>query len=81
MKRSPLWLGLLAASVIGLSPGCEPWHRQAVRHQEDDLAEPGPAVVDDGPSTETRGFFKKNRQAGAWSSEAREIEKHLGAVD
>jgi hypothetical protein len=67
---------LVLGGVVALS-GCDPLHRQAVR----DAEIPSLAGADD-PSfrkpDELHGFFKP-RGSGAWSSEAREIERNLGA--
>lgn len=76
---------LLVATAAPMLAGCEPWHRQRVRRPAEPpiLPESSAAGADD-PSLqhpeELRGFFKPNRSAGAWSREARDIERSLGAL-
>lgn len=74
-------------AVVGLCwflTGCEPLHHQEVRSNEKDelpiyLQEPAQDPSLQRPE-ELQGFFKPNRTSGAWSSEAREIERSLGAI-
>lgn len=75
-RLSVLVLVLLAPPALA---GCEPLHRQGVRKGESPLAV---QAGSDDPSfekpDELQGFFKA-RGNGAWSSEARDIERSLGA--
>jgi hypothetical protein len=70
---------LLASLALA---GCDPFHRQQVLKTppllEDDVDE---AADVSNLSPETKGFFKRDRSTGTWSSEAQEIEKHFGATD
>ncbi len=90
IRRSP-WRKVFLAAICLVPAGCEPLHSW-VRHKEDDPAKAfaaGNPTEDDlksrkviggsGDDSDTSGFFKKNRRSGGWSSEAREIEGHLGA--
>lgn len=65
-----------------LLAGCDSFHRQQVVKSppllEEDIHE-GADVSDLAP--EAKGFFKRDRSTGTWSSEAQEIEKHFGATD
>lgn len=84
MSRSLRLVAILACAAVSLLAGCEPWHRQAVRPEDDPLNLTGsdPDALD--PSfekpEELKGFFKP-RGTASWSSEARSIEKSLGAVE
>jgi hypothetical protein len=77
MSRRSRLIVLLAPLAFALA-GCDPFHRETVRRTEASL---GNAGADD-PSfekpDELQGFFKARRN-GAWSSEARDIERSLGA--
>ncbi len=68
--------------LCGMLVGCDTWHRHEVRSNDEPLAY-GDEPAED-PSLqrpeELRRFFKANRTSGAWSSEAREIERNLGAI-
>jgi hypothetical protein len=82
-RRTVIALGCV---VIGLVlVGCEPWRRHAMR-SDPGAGQSGQAsrALED-PSfsrpAELKGFFKGNRSAGTWSSEAREIEENLGVVN
>ena len=89
IRRYP-WRKLFLGALCFVSVGCEP-HRSFLRPRDDDgkMASPGNPTEDDLKSrkviggsadeTDTRSFFKNDRRSGAWSSEAREIESHLGA--
>ena len=76
---------LVTLAAFGVMPaGCEP-HGSWLRPKQDDSM----IAADDPKSSKVIGgspddkdastFFRKNRRSGAWSSEAREIESHLGA--
>jgi hypothetical protein len=73
---------LLVLAVGILLPGCDPFHRQQVLKTPPLFEEEVDEAADvSNLSPETKGFFKRDRSAGAWSSEAREIEEHFGATD
>ena len=80
---------LIVGALWLVGSGCEPI-RSWLRQDDDDkkaLAD-GLMMEDDAPrkviggadeEADARSFFKNNRRSGGWSSEAREIESHLGA--
>lgn len=71
----------LLFSILGMS-GCDPLHRQEVRQAPPLIPEEiDPAADVSNMAPESKGFFKKDRSAGTWSPEAREIESHFGASD
>ena len=79
--------------ILGLSclvaAGCEP-HRSWLRPRDDEEAQvrsydkkagesdASKMLGEDSDEKKPEPFFKNNRRSGAWSSEAREIEKDLG---
>jgi uncharacterized lipoprotein len=79
---------LLASSVVTIA-GCESL-RQALRSTKDDkavTAASGATAVESDPTKpqavdadakNPKPFFQNNRRSGGWSSEAREIESHMG---
>jgi hypothetical protein len=79
---------LMAFSVMMVA-GCESL-RQALRSSGENKAvkaTSGTSAVDGDPSKiqavdsdakNPKPFFSNNRRSGAWSSEAREIESHMG---
>ena len=73
---------LALASWLVLAQGCEP-RRQTLRTNGASADLPTDPVQDD-PSfqrpKELNGFFKQNRYTGTFSSEAQEIETHLGIL-
>jgi hypothetical protein len=76
---------LLTLAALGLMPaGCEP-HRSWARPQQDDMmsaaddTKPSKVIGSSPDDKDASNFFQSNRRSGAWSSEAREIESHLGA--
>jgi hypothetical protein len=77
MSRRTRLIVLLAPAAFALA-GCDALHRGTVRKTDASLSASG---IDD-PSfqkpDELQGFFKARRN-GAWSSEARDIERSLGA--
>ena len=88
MDRFPLLKVVLG--VLCLVPtGCET-HRSWLRPKDDDdikVRSSDAKAVDsdaskilgvDSDEKKPEPFFKNNRRSGAWSSEAREIEKDLG---
>lgn len=88
MFRRFLWLMVLAG-VLGLVPaGCDT-HKFFLRHKDEDDStklssieeqdKPDKVIGGNSSDADGRAFFKKNRRAGGWSSEAQEIESHLGA--
>jgi hypothetical protein len=82
-----------SAAVAGMT-GCETL-RSRLRQDDDDkkqAADAGdvskPKAVEsdtgkimsvDSDASDPKPFFKSDRKSGGWSSEAREIESHLGA--
>jgi hypothetical protein len=84
---------LFAISVLSLT-GCESWRQALRHNGDDqakaekkDKANSEVMAVESDPSRisavdsdakSPQPFFKNNRKSGAWSSEAREIESHLG---
>jgi hypothetical protein len=84
MSRSLRLVALLACAAAPLLAGCEPWHRQGVRPEDDpmNLTNSDPDALDASfeKPEELKGFFKP-RGTASWSSEARSIERSLGAVD
>ena len=77
---------LIWGAISLLLVGCEtqkPWYR---RHDDEATTSKKDFNVDttkipsvDSDSKDSQPFFKNNRLQGGWSSEAREIESHLGA--
>jgi hypothetical protein len=92
-RRSMCRVFCLAAVMAGLT-GCETL-RSRVRPGNDDRAalwdandltkpkavdsDPSKVMSVDSTSNDPKPFFKGDRRSGGWSSEAREIESHLGA--
>jgi hypothetical protein len=85
IRRFP-W-GTLFLGLMSLVPaGCEP-HRSWLRPKDDDMmaraaeddSKPGKIIGGSADDADAQSFFKSDRRSGAWSSEAREIESHLGA--
>ncbi len=79
MKRKLLGLGmgLLCASMV--LTGCELLHHEQREKPVETIPDPeAPASVEGVQSKPTEGFFQPSRLSGAWSSEARSIEKNLG---
>jgi uncharacterized lipoprotein len=89
MVRRIRWLTVLLASSVVTIAGCESL-RQALRSSSDDKAvkaTSGTTTADSDPSKiqavdadakNPKPFFQNNRRSGGWSSEAREIESHMG---
>jgi hypothetical protein len=89
MTRQLPWLRLVLGALCLVSMGCET-HRSWLRPKDDDDIKVGSSeakAVDSDASKilgvesdekKSEPFFKNNRRSGAWSSEAREIEKDLG---
>ena len=88
MRRFP-WLGLVLGVLCLVPAGCET-HRSWLRPKDDEdyqVRSSGIKAVDsdaskilgvDSDEKKSEPFFKNNRRSGAWSSEARSIEKDLG---
>jgi hypothetical protein len=84
----------LAGLVLAASAGCEGWrqgirtsetgHSGARNpllggHEATAVeADPSKIMAVDADAKNPRPFFKSNRRAGTWSSEAREVESHFG---
>lgn len=91
IRRFPWWRTLLLGALCLVPAGCEPhgswlrpkddedWMAKAAADSPEDDAKPRKVIGGNGEDVEARSFFKNNRRSGAWSSEAREIESHLGA--
>jgi hypothetical protein len=92
MRRTVILIAAMGLTVVLLA-GCESL-RQSIRSasgqpqsksgkaglQETSATEPDPnkVLAVDADSKNPQPFFQNNRRSGAWSSEAREIESHLG---
>jgi hypothetical protein len=85
------WRTLFLAALCLVPTGCEPL-RSWLRHDDDsdkaahamgnpteDDLKSRKVIGGDASDADTSSFFKSDRRSGAWSSEAREIESHLGA--
>ena len=86
MVRRITVLVSMMALTIGVVSGCEGL-RQAIRSGGNDQAskadqglETDPTKIQavDADAKNPKPFFQNNRASGGWSSEAREIESHLG---
>ncbi len=88
MVRRIRWLSVLLASSVVTIAGCESL-RQALRATKDDNAvkptsatavdsDPSKIMAVDSDAKNPKPFFQNNRRSGGWSSEAREIESHMG---
>jgi hypothetical protein len=89
MVRRIRWLTVLLASSVVTIAGCESL-RQALRSTNDDKAvaatsgatsvesDPTKLQAVDADAKNPKPFFQNNRRSGGWSSEAREIESHMG---
>lgn len=88
IRRIP-WRALLLGAVCIVPMGCEP-HKSWLRHEDegDDFmartaaegtSSSKKAIGQSDDDQDASTFFKGNRTSGGWSSEAREIESHLGA--
>jgi uncharacterized lipoprotein len=88
MVRRFRWLAVLLASSVVAIAGCESL-RQALRSTKDDKAvhptsatavesDPTKLQAVDADAKNPKPFFQNNRRSGGWSSEAREIESHMG---
>lgn len=79
MKRNRLGLGMALVLVGTALGGCE-----LTRHEHQPKAissipeEEDPTTVGAVKSKPPEGFFQSTRLPGAWSSEARSIERNLG---
>ncbi len=83
------WRKLFLAAMCLVPAGCEP-HQSWLRPKKDDdwMSRAADSKDDSAPQKvigsspgdqDASNFFQSNRRSGAWSSEAREIESHLGA--
>lgn len=86
IRRIPGRAIVLGSSCLALLlAGCEPhhsWSRKGddmMSHYADDDSSPSKVIGGSADDASPRTFFKNNRSSGGWSSEAREIESHLGA--
>lgn len=90
VRRKLIW-GLVLSSMLA-TVGCENW-RGAIRSSDDSKhstsssktvdasglgTDPTKFQAVDSDAKNPQPFFKNNRRSGGWSSEAREIESHLG---
>ncbi len=94
MMRQLLGRVLVLSAVVLASSGCETLHsfqrasdedESKTRKSLDDPTSPKSVDLDvsklnsvDSDEKDPQPFFKRNRLSGAWSSEARDIEKNLG---
>ena len=80
----------LAGALLGFLPGClneashRPFLRQGARTKAsvDDLSSSyaeTPAASEERIGADGETILRRNQRSGAWSSEAAEIESHLGA--
>lgn len=81
MIRRTVSLTIVMGTVVVTMMGCEEF-RRATRKHDDRVASIESdttkiQAVDADPKN-PKPFFSNNRLAGGWSSEAREIESHLG---
>lgn len=85
MDRRRMRAGAVAAAGLWVVAGCLPHAGPFRRHELRKTAEAAYlqdiAPAEEDPAKEARGFFKNNRNAGSLSSEARDIEKSLGAIE
>lgn len=86
IRRIPGRALVLGSSCLVLVlAGCEPrhsWSRKGddmMSRYADDDSSPSKVIGGSADDASPRTFFKNNRSSGGWSSEAREIESHLGA--
>jgi hypothetical protein len=87
MKTRLYGWGLLVGCLSASLTGCDTWspRSQFLRKNADTSIETntttraigGDEEISDATSA-PKGFFKDTRMSGGWSSEAAEIEKHLG---
>jgi hypothetical protein len=80
MHRTLLLIPLAGAAVAAIV-GCEPPHtviREGNNRLLSTQSETSKIQAVDSDSRDPKPFFSNNRLAGGWSSEAREIESHLG---
>lgn len=86
MVRRFSWRKLVLAALCLMPAGCQTLHSWI--HKDDDKMASSDSKDDSnskiigsspGDQTSASSFFKNNRTSGGWSSEAREIESHLGA--
>ena len=72
---------VLIGTLLAASAGCEEFHHAMRRVDEGktdvELETTKIQAVDADPK-KPKPFFANNRLAGGWSTEAREIESHLG---
>jgi hypothetical protein len=69
--------GATAAAVAILAgPGCDPFHREAVRARTDVMGATD-SDADLPEESSMRGSHKPGLKPGSWSSEAQEIESHF----
>jgi hypothetical protein len=79
MIRRILRLGLILVCGSAALPGCETLqHNARPRSENDEPIATEAKAEESGESTSPKKFFKPSRLSGAWSSEAREVERDLG---
>jgi hypothetical protein len=79
MIRRILRLGLILVCGGSALPGCETLQHNARPRSEDDEPVATEAKSEDASETSSpKKFFKPSRLSGAWSSEARDVERDLG---
>ena len=81
MMRRIFSLPLVMGTLLMTSAGCEEFHH-AMRRGGDGKtnvdSETSKMQAVDADPNKPKPFFANNRLAGGWSTEAREIESHLG---
>ena len=78
---------LVLAALCLMPAGCQSLHSWIHKDDDDKMAssdskdDSNSKIIGSSPGDQTSAssFFKSDRTSGGWSSEAREIESHLGA--
>jgi hypothetical protein len=89
IRRFP-WRKVFLGLLCLVPAGCEPRHSflrpkkdgddmMALAADSEKDSDSGKIIGGSSDDKDASSFFQKNRRSGAWSSEAREIESHLGA--
>jgi hypothetical protein len=86
VRRNP-WRKLVLAVLCLMPAGCQTLHSWLHKDDDDKMAssdskdDSNSRIIGSSPGdvTSPSSFFKNDRTSGGWSSEAREIESHLGA--
>jgi hypothetical protein len=82
------WRSLIVGALCLAPLGCDHTKSFLRPKDDDDVLKTNAVDEDEKPTkvlggnasdADARSFFKNDRRAGGWSSEAQEIESHLGA--